>query len=177
MTPGVRAAARALGARVLVEYVELDGEHHTLTLADGRLELHDLGEVDVSTDLEWLRFALRRLARGGLDGAARTTTLANARAAADALDRQLIAPLRDAIGDVATRDRPDRTAARRSMGRAPVAARPADLGRALAVDVARSRHAHRSPAIARQRSSPARTCATHAPRSRRSKASCPARRS
>jgi hypothetical protein len=97
--PSIRGAARELGSRVLVEYVELDGDHHALTLSDGRLELHDLGRIDVFTDLDWLRFALRRLARGSLDAAGRTTTLANAAASAAALDTALVAPLREAIGE------------------------------------------------------------------------------
>ena len=94
-----RGTMRALGGRALVEYVGLDGELFAVCLVGETLTLHELGPVDVSSDLEWLRFALRRLARGGLDGEARTVTLANARAAADALDRQLLAPVRDAIGD------------------------------------------------------------------------------
>jgi len=96
--PDIQVVAQALGSNVLVEYIEFDGEHHALTLAGARLELHHLGVTDVSADLEWLRFALRRLARGGLDGAGRATTLANAAAAAAALDDMLIAPLHDAIG-------------------------------------------------------------------------------
>ncbi|HEY7397291.1 MAG TPA: CHAT domain-containing tetratricopeptide repeat protein [Gaiellaceae bacterium] len=97
--PDLRAVARTLESRVLVEFVEGDGRLHATTLTHGSLSLHDLGEIDVSADLDWMRFALRRLARGGLDGASRATTLANARAAADALGRQLLSPLRDAIGD------------------------------------------------------------------------------
>ena len=93
------AATQALGDRALVEYVELDDRLHAIVLSQGALTLHDLGEVDVSADLEWLRFALRRLARGGLDGAGRTTTLANATAAAAALDGMLVGLLREAIDD------------------------------------------------------------------------------
>ena len=95
----VAAATRALGDRALVEYVDLDGRLHAIVLSRGSLTLHDLGEVDVSADLEWLRFALRRLARGGLDAAGRATTLANAAAAAGALDKKLLAPLSKAIGN------------------------------------------------------------------------------
>jgi CHAT domain-containing protein len=93
------AATHALGDRALVEYVDLDGRLHAIVLSRRSLTLHDLGEVDVSADLEWLRFALRRLARGGLDANGRTTTLANAAAAAITLDRMLVAPLREAISD------------------------------------------------------------------------------
>ena len=53
----------------------------------------------MAADLEWLRFALRRIARGGLARDGRASTLANASSAAQALERQLIAPLLDTIGD------------------------------------------------------------------------------
>jgi tetratricopeptide (TPR) repeat protein len=56
-------AARTLADRVLVEYVELDRRLHALTLASGRLALHELGAEDAETELDWLRFALTRLAR------------------------------------------------------------------------------------------------------------------
>jgi len=97
-TSGVSAISRASGSLALVEYIELDGRHHALTLADQRLELRELGAIDVSTDLEWLRFALRRLARGDLNDAARTAMLASANEAAAALDDRLIGPLRDPLG-------------------------------------------------------------------------------
>ena len=91
-------AQRVLGDRALVEYVDLDGRLQAIALSKQTLARHDLGAVDVSSDLEWLRFALRRLARGRLDPAAHTATLANARTAATALDGKLIAPLHDASG-------------------------------------------------------------------------------
>ncbi len=93
------SATRQLAGRALVEYVELDGRLRAVTLVGDALALHELGETDVSDHLEWLRFALKRLARGGLVRDARTSTLANASAAAQALERQLIAPLLDASGD------------------------------------------------------------------------------
>ena len=88
-----------LADRVCVEYIERETQQYAVTLARGKPVLHELGSVHVAEHLEWLRFALRRLARGRLDAMARATTLANARAAADALDRALVAPLREAIGD------------------------------------------------------------------------------
>ena len=95
----LRSAATSLGERVLVEYVELDGVIHALTLAEGKLRLHELGEIAYPDELDWLRFALRRLSRGTQDAAARAAALANASAAAAALDRQLVEPLHDAIGE------------------------------------------------------------------------------
>lgn len=94
-----RRAMRALGHRALVEYVELDGRLHAVCLVRDALTFHDLGAVEVASDLDWLRFALRRLARGGLDRTARMATLANARTAAAALDARLFARLRHALGD------------------------------------------------------------------------------
>ncbi len=152
------AATRVLGDRALVEYVDLDGRLHAIVLSRQSLTLHDLGEVDVSTDLEWLRFALRRLARGGHDAAGRTSTLASAAAAAAVLDRMLVAPLREEIGHAPARDRPDRAAACRPVGCSPVPAQPCDLRRSLALDVARSRDAATASALlhnAHRRSAPA----------------------
>ena len=92
--------ARRLGRsdHAVVEFIEADGRLKAATLAGDSLILHELGDVEISTDLDWLRFALRRLSRGGLDGRGRATTLASARAAADALDSRLFTPMRDAIG-------------------------------------------------------------------------------
>jgi len=91
-------ARQALGDRALLEYVDLDGRLFALTQSRGRLKLHELGDADPASELEWLRFSLSRLARGGLGGG-HAGTLANARASAAALDRLLVAPLLDEIGD------------------------------------------------------------------------------
>src|SRR5262249_30291311 len=85
-TPGVRTldVARALGDQALVEYVDVGGALHALTLARGRLAMHELGESAVAaTELEWLRFALGRRMRSD---AKRTSLLDNATAAAERLD-------------------------------------------------------------------------------------------
>ena len=118
---------------MLVEYVEHDGALHAVTLARGRLALHDLGSAaDAARELEWLRFALARLAR-------RRDHRRSAEAAAAALDRLLLAPLpaRRSAG----RRRPDRRAARAALGCAALAARTARRGRALALGLGRSRRA------------------------------------
>jgi hypothetical protein len=94
-----RDTAKALGDRALVEYVELDGVLRAVTIARGRTMLHELGPVEAETELEWLRFALGKLARGGNSPAQRAAHLANAQAAAAALDRLLVAPLLSALGD------------------------------------------------------------------------------
>ncbi len=97
---GVATSASTLADRVCVEYIEAPGDdHYVVTVAGGKPELHSLGPINLAEHLEWLRFALRRLARGGPDRTTRAATLANARAAAEGLDRALVAPLREAIGD------------------------------------------------------------------------------
>jgi hypothetical protein len=97
--PDPRAAARALGGRVLVEYVELEGAFAAITLAGGRIAVHELASADASRELEWLRFALTRLARGARGPAERAAARAGAKASAAALDRMLVEPLLPAVGD------------------------------------------------------------------------------
>jgi CHAT domain len=92
-------AAQALGTRVLVEYVSLDGVLSALTLADGELRFHELGPDASATELEWLRFALARLSRGRSDRVQRAAAKTNAEAAAGSLDRLLVEPLLPTLGD------------------------------------------------------------------------------
>lgn len=52
----------ALGPHALVEYIELDGFLHAVTVVDGIVRLHSLGPLSaVAVQLEHLSFALRRL--------------------------------------------------------------------------------------------------------------------
>jgi hypothetical protein len=98
--PGRRAIAAALGERGLLELIELDGQLSALTLAGGRLHHHPLGPTEpVTEQLEWLRFALSRLARLPRGAVQRTALQDGARASADALDRVLIGPLAAAVGE------------------------------------------------------------------------------
>jgi hypothetical protein len=92
-------AARALGPRALVEYVELDGGLGALTQVDGQVTFHHLGSDTSDAQLEWLGFALGRLARGRLDATSRAAARANAEAATSALDDLLVQPLLPALGD------------------------------------------------------------------------------
>jgi hypothetical protein len=92
-------ASAVLATRALVEYVELDGRLLALTLAGGRLGLHELDPSGVDDELSWLRFALGRLARGRLSAAQRAAAEANANAGAAMLERALVAPLLPAVGD------------------------------------------------------------------------------
>jgi len=95
---GAEQAASMLGPRALVEYVELDGVLHALTLVDGRLALHELGASSADNELAWLSFALRQLARGRTDAGQRAAARDGARTAAAALDALLGAPLLPTIG-------------------------------------------------------------------------------
>lgn len=98
--PGHREIARALGDRALVELMELDGTLTALTLTGSELVRHELGAAGpVMGELDWLRFALARLAQRGLRPAQRASFLAGAQGSAQALDRTLIAPLTGVIGD------------------------------------------------------------------------------
>ena len=123
-----RDVAHALGERVLVEYVELDGVLRALTLADGRLTLNELGPVDATSELGWLRFALARLARGGNTEPQRAALLGNARAAAAALDAALIEPLLATLGKA-----PLVVVPTGSLHAIPWAALPSQRGRPIVV--------------------------------------------
>jgi hypothetical protein len=92
--PRRRELARALGASALVELIELDGTLTALTLVDGRVARHPLGPVEpVKEELEWLRFALVRLARRGHGAVQQATMRQGAKASAERLGEQLMAPL------------------------------------------------------------------------------------
>ena len=96
--PGRRELSRALGSAALVELIELDGTMTALTLAGERLTRHDLGPAEpIKEELEWLRFALVRLTRRGLDPVQRATMRGGAEASADRLGELLIAPLAEHV--------------------------------------------------------------------------------
>ena len=95
--PRTLDAARALGDRALVEYVEVGGALHALTLVRGRLAVRELGEsAAAATELDWLRFALGRRVRRNSKQAA---LLDNASEAAARLDRVLVEPLLANLGN------------------------------------------------------------------------------
>ena len=109
-TPGEELPSRAsptraqlsstLGRRALVELVESGGGLTALTLVDGRLRRHELGSLAAVQDqLEWLRFGLARLAHLPRRAPQRESLAHGATDSAGALERTLLAPLKDAIGD------------------------------------------------------------------------------
>ena len=92
--------AERLGERALAEFVESDGHLTAVTLGRGRLTRHDLGPLGpVAEQLEWLRFALTRLAHLHRRAPQRSAILDGARASAEALDGQLLRPLAHTFGE------------------------------------------------------------------------------
>jgi hypothetical protein len=98
ITPSVAEAARQLGDRALVEYVACRDGLWALTLADGKLERHELEWEDARSELDWLHFSLARLASGSVSADQRASARANAGTAAAVLDRLLVEPLLPTIG-------------------------------------------------------------------------------
>ncbi len=92
--------AERLGERALAEFVESEGHLTAVTLARGRLTRHELGPLEpVAEQLEWLRFALTRLAHLQRRAPQRSAILDGARVSAEALDQQLLRPLAQTIGE------------------------------------------------------------------------------
>ncbi len=92
--------AQALGDRALVEFVELDGALIATTLANGTLARHDLGSLTPAAEqLQWLRFALTRLAYLKRGAPQRAAIVADARCCAQELDERLARSLAAATGD------------------------------------------------------------------------------
>jgi CHAT domain-containing protein len=129
IAPQRREIARALGRNALVELIELDGTLTALTLVDERVARHDLGPyAPVEEQIQWLRFALRRMTRRPQSSAQRAGALAVARASAEELSRRLIEPIADAVGERTLVVVPTR-----SLHAMPWAMLPALRGRPLVV--------------------------------------------
>ena len=98
--PGRRELTNALGSAALVELIELDGTLTGLTLVGRRIIRHALGSVEpVKEELEWLRFALVRLARRGHGVAQRAAMLQGAKTSAERLGERMVAPLAESLDD------------------------------------------------------------------------------
>jgi len=96
----VDSLGHALGDAALVEFVQLDGMLHAVTVARGRVRLWRLGAVAAARDLlERLPFALHRLARHHAGAASREAAAVALRHAAERLDAVLLRPLAREIGD------------------------------------------------------------------------------
>ncbi|MGH9177695.1 MAG: CHAT domain-containing protein [Acidimicrobiales bacterium] len=97
--PRSAALSAALGERALVEIIDCDGQLHAVVVAGGRARLRRLGPVDVvRSEVESLRFALRRLAFGRGSVASLATFAATAAHASRRLDELLLEPVRPDIG-------------------------------------------------------------------------------
>lgn len=97
--PPIRALAESLGECALLEFVQLDGRLHLLTVVEGRRRLRVLGPVaDVAGLTESLPFCLRQVARRtiGDRSHARVTALLDDTAAR--LDALLLGPAPEVAG-------------------------------------------------------------------------------
>lgn len=93
----IPALADALGERALLEFVQLDGVLHGLSLVDGRVRLRELGPLGRAIDLvDRLPFALHRITRGGNGRAQPAVQLLVD--AARRLDRLLLGPFPELDG-------------------------------------------------------------------------------
>ncbi|MEP6462327.1 MAG: CHAT domain-containing protein, partial [Frankiaceae bacterium] len=98
--PAPAELSRSLGAAALVEFAEADQTLHAVTVVAGRTRLYDLGPVAPLRDLvQWLPFALRRLARQPAKPASTAAALALLRSTAGQLDAALLRPLAETLGD------------------------------------------------------------------------------
>jgi len=90
---------QALGEAALVEYLQVGGALHALTLAGGRLRMRPLGQVaEVAALLQRLPFALHRLARRSGPAQSHAAAAMLLRNAAARLDAALLRPLPE-LGD------------------------------------------------------------------------------
>jgi tetratricopeptide (TPR) repeat protein len=94
------ALSTVLGARTLIELVELDGRLIAVVVAAGRYHWRDLGPARaVTEELEALRFALSRIVRRHGSAASLRAADAAARHAIGRLDRAVFGPVRNRLGD------------------------------------------------------------------------------
>ncbi len=98
----IGALGEALGECALVEFVELDGDLLAVTLVQGRARLRTLAPArSVATEVDQLRFSLRRLAARHQATASADASVAAAGHAGHRLDELLLGPV---LADVGARD-------------------------------------------------------------------------
>jgi tetratricopeptide (TPR) repeat protein len=91
--PPIHALADALAGCALLEFVQLDGRLHLLTVVDGRKRLRELGPLAAVAELvEVLPFCLRQVARRNISDRSRAAATALMNAAAAQLDDFLLRP-------------------------------------------------------------------------------------
>jgi len=100
-TPAVSVAdlAAALGEAALVEFIQLDGELHAVTVVDGRARLQYIGALDPLRNLiDHSASALRRLGRHHVSEASRAAAVTMLRYAGGQLDTTLLDQLAGQVG-------------------------------------------------------------------------------
>ncbi len=89
-----------LGARTLVELVDVEGMLHAVVVRGGAVSGQALGPTaEAAQELEALRFSLRRIVRAHGDRAARAAVAGTAREAAQRLDALIFGRLRRRLGE------------------------------------------------------------------------------
>jgi len=97
--PVDQLAAR-LGEAALVEYVELDQQLHAVTVVRGQARLHTLGPAEpVRREMEFLPFALHRMANPTTPAPSRSAAAAILRRASGVFDEHLLRPLGRRLAD------------------------------------------------------------------------------
>jgi hypothetical protein len=98
--PRLDVLRRVLGDRVLVEFVECEGELFAVTVRDRRTRLVRIAPIaEVDREIEGLRFALNRMASGRGAPGTQHVILSAFTQAADRLDTSLFGPLRSTVAD------------------------------------------------------------------------------
>jgi tetratricopeptide (TPR) repeat protein len=98
-TPLLPGLLERLGERTLVELVDTGGDLSTVVVHRGRFRHRELGSTaEVTTELEALRFALRRIVRGHGGPASLAAAVAAARFALRRLEQSIFAPVRGWLG-------------------------------------------------------------------------------
>lgn len=101
-------AVSGLDGDVLVEYLRTDGQLLALVAREGRVTRHDLGPVDgLDDDLEFLEFALHRLARNQGSATSRALAAHTLDEVGSRVGRRLFGPLARRLGDRAAVIVPD----------------------------------------------------------------------
>ena len=96
----VKSLADQLGDRVLVELVRTGNDLRAVTVANGRVAMHDLCRYDeATTETTALRFALTRLSHATGSPRVRELAVRGREVAAERLDVLVLAPLRTVLGD------------------------------------------------------------------------------
>jgi len=96
---GPEILGRALGGAVLIEFIEVDDVLHAVTLVDGDIRLHRLGDAALTRKLAgMLSLALHRLVAARSDSS-NGPGWAVLRRSAEGLDESLLRPLADRTGD------------------------------------------------------------------------------